>query len=353
MISSTLFVLAACGSADDGSNFDEPATQTNGVSNGNGAGNDLGVGSVEYTDDLKACATQTADAEAGPVYLVFMFDKSGSMIQGGSPKWAISKAATRAFFESPESKGVNASLTFFPQGQLCNEELYAKPAIAMAELPSTAFGKALDAQIVDPLGDTPTYQAMQGAIAYAQAVANDHSKDGRVAIVFVTDGLPDAPACTHTSLSEVKELASSVAAAIPTYVIGVGDALSNLNEIAVGGGTKQALLVSTANVDQIQSDFTAAIKQIRASASACEYKIPPPPADGSFDRARVNVRYTPGGKSTPSLIQYNASCKDGSGWHYDSPENPTRIELCESSCESVKATPGKVEILYGCATRIK
>src|SRR5262245_11136285 len=68
-------------------------------------------------DDLARCATRTATAEPKAVYLVFMFDKSGSMSAYDSPKWSSAKAASKTFFESPESKGVSASLAFFPDNE--------------------------------------------------------------------------------------------------------------------------------------------------------------------------------------------------------------------------------------------
>ncbi|CAN5744141.1 hypothetical protein BH11MYX4_BH11MYX4_21470 [soil metagenome] len=351
--SSFLVGLVACGGADPSiSDFNKGQSSGNGgFDDGRNTGGDNGLGDTGKTTDpdLKACATQTAAAEAKPVYLVFMFDKSGSMVQNGSPKWSSSKAATKAFFESNDSKGISASLSFFPdkENYSCNTSAYGTPKVAMAALPSTQFAGQLDAQ--SPAGGTPTYQAMQGAIGYAQGIAAGQGKDGSVAIVLVTDGLPQAD-CNNTSVNEVANLAASVSATIPTYVIGVGDALSNLNDIAVGGATKAALVVSQSNPAQVQADFTKAINQIKASALTCDYKIPAAPAGSTFDRAKVNVQHTPAGAAAATL-QYNQSCAGGTGWKYDDANNPTRILLCDGSCSGVKATSGKVDILFGCATQ--
>jgi hypothetical protein len=348
-VSSLVASLVACGGADpsisdfnkgqsSGSSggFDPNATDNSGLDN-----------KGKPKDDLTTCATQTAAAVAKPVYLVFMFDKSGSMIENGSPKWSSSKAATRAFFESADSKGISASLAFFPDNnQTCNSSAYNTPQVAMNALPSTAFAAQMDAQ--SPNGNTPTYQAMEGAIGYAQSIAVGQGKDGTVAIVLVTDGLPKG--CNNSSVSDVRSLAASVASTIPTYVIGVGDALSNLNDIAQGGGTKSALVVSQSNPAQVQADFTKAINTIKASALTCDYKIPPPPAGATFDRAKVNVQHTATGAAAATL-QYNQACTGGTGWKYDDANTPTRILLCDGSCDSVKATSGKVDILFGCATQ--
>jgi hypothetical protein len=297
--------------------------------------------------DLAACATQSATAEARPVYLVFMFDKSGSMVKNGSPKWASAKAASKAFFESQDSKGISAALNYFPDDvQSCNGGDYSTPEVPLTALPSTAFGQNLDNQ--NPNGGTPTKAALQGAIDYAQQVATGEGKDGKVAVVLVTDGVPEG--CNDNSIGSVKALASGVAATIPTYVIGVGDQLTNLDEIAVGGGTKSALIVSVNNPAQIQADFTKAINQIKASALTCDYNIPAAPAGETFDRSKVNVQHTPAG-GTAGTLSYNQACTGGTGWKYDDATNPTRILLCDGSCDGVKAKDGKVDILFGCATQ--
>jgi len=353
---SSLFVtLVACGGADPTlSDFNKGtgkgATAGDGTDNSAGA-NGLGTGSGASKPaaggDLAACATQSAVAEARPVYLVFMFDKSGSMKD--QSKWPSAKAASRAFFESPDSKGISASLSFFPdqQNYSCDVSAYSSPSVTMASLPSTTFGQQLDTK--SPAGGTPTYQAMQGAISYAQQIATGQGADGKVAIVLVTDGLPDAQ-CDNTSIPDVQSLAAGVAATIPTYVIGVGDALTNLDQIASGGGTKSALIVSTTNPSQIQADFTKAINQIKASALTCDYKIPAAPTGETFDRSKVNVQHTPTGGAADTLT-YNQACTGGTGWKYDDANNPTRILLCDGSCDGVKAKDGKVDILFGCATQ--
>jgi hypothetical protein len=355
-IGSTLLVaLVACGGADPSlSDFNKgtgrSGTDNTGSETGSGTlgGGKTGAAPGAGTE-LAACATQSATAEARPVYLVFMFDRSGSMTSNGSPKWGSAKAASKAFFESADSAGISASLTFFPDqtDYSCNVPDYATPRVSMAALPNASFGQQLDDEI--PGGGTPTYQALQGAIGYAQGVASGQGKDGKVAIVLVTDGLPDS-GCGNTAISSVKTLVQGVAATLPTYVIGVGNALTNLNEIAAGGGTTSALIVPVDNPTQIQSDFTKAINQIKASALTCDYKIPAAPSGETFDRSKVNVQHTPTGGAAGTLT-YNQACTGGAGWQYDDANNPTRILLCNGTCDGVKSKAGKVDILFGCATQ--
>lgn len=306
-----------------------------------------GAGAVP--DNFKECATKTATAEAKPVYLVFMFDKSGSMVANGSPKWSSAKAASKAFFESQDSKGVSASLSFFPNAQnySCDTNAYAIPSVFMTSLPSSTFGERLDNQ--QPTGATPTHAALSGAIQYAQGIAANEGKTGTVAIVLVTDGLPDSE-CNGNSISAVKQLAGSVSTSLKTYVIGVGNQLTSLKEIAAGGGTKDAFIVNANNPQQIQQDFLKAINTIKASALACDYEIPAPPTGEQLDRDMVNVIYKADGN--PTTLPYNQACGDGAtGWKYDDANSPKRILLCDASCDAVKAKPGQMDVLFGCATK--
>ncbi|MBS2020532.1 MAG: VWA domain-containing protein [Deltaproteobacteria bacterium] len=345
----TALSAVACGGSGDGlSDFDkEDQRAANPTGNGNGGGT-IGGNTTPGSNpnpELEKCATQSAEAQPRPVYLVFQYDKSGSM--GDDGKWNACKAATKAFFTAPDSAGIKASLTFFPTGgDICSTNQYKTPAVAVTALPSPAFGAALDSQ--SPNGGTPTKSALSGAIDYAKQVQAGEGKDGTVAIVLVTDGVPAN--CSDNSIGNVKALAASVAATIPTYVIGVGGALGSLNDIAVGGGTKSAFIVNTGDPSKTQTELLKAINAIKQNAISCDYKIPPAPAGETFDRSKVNVQVAPTGAAA-ATVGYNQACTGGTGWRYDDEKNPTRILLCDASCEQVKAKPGKVDIVFGCATQ--
>lgn len=347
-------VLFACESTSS-----KPATSTfgNDAEGDAGAAGAVGVLGTPEPDtnaaaaDFQTCATAEATVESRPIYLVFMFDKSGSMVADNSPKWNSAKAASKAFFTAPESAGVNASLTFFPDqlDYTCGPDVYAKPTVAMKALPSNDFGASLDAQF--PNGGTPTHDALDGAIHYAQTVAANEGKDGKVAVVLVTDGLPESD-CVGNSVPAVAALASSVAQTVPTYVIGVGDELTSLTEIAAGGGTKSAFIVNTNAPEQIQTDFLAAINAIKLSAFSCDYAVPTPPSGQQLNKDQVDVVHLPADRTVATdqdKLTYNPTCKGGAGWHYDDAEAPKRIELCNASCDDAKSRPGKLQVRFGCA----
>lgn len=338
----------ACGGTGDGVSDFDAADRAAANPNGNTGGGTIGgngKGGGGSNPDLEKCATKSAEAKARPVYLVFQYDKSGSMDDDG--KWSACKSATKAFFSAPDSAGIKASLTFFPTGdEICSTAQYRVPAVPVTALPSSAFGAALDRH--SPGGGTPTRSALSGAIDYAKQVQAGEGKDGSVAIVLVTDGVPAN--CDDNSIAGVSTLAASVAPTIPTYVIGVGGALGSLDQIAVGGGTKSALIVNTNDPTKTQSELLAAFNAIKEGVLSCDYDIPPPPAGEAFDRTKVNVQFSSAG-SGATTIGYNQACTDGTGWRYDDETNPTRILFCDASCTQVKTKAGKVDIVFGCATQ--
>ena len=278
-----------------------------------------------------------------------MVDKSGSM--GGTAlavKWTPAVAALKAFFADASSANIHASLSFFKQQNECSVAAYATPSVAMSALPdATAFAAALDAN--SPSGGTPTLPAELGAVQYAQTVAATLKPGEKVAVVLVTDGDPND--CNSTS-TNVAAAAAAVASTIKTYVIGVGNEVAKLDEIATGGGTAPHIQVNTTSAVTTSSDLRAAIGKIKAAQLSCDYTLPPPPAGKSIDVNAVNVNYTTGGKAT--TLGYSADCSNAGGWHYDSTTTPTKIIMCPTICTTLQndTSGGKVDIVFGCSTAV-
>ena len=336
--------VAACGGFD-GSLFGGDNGNSNGNNGGGSAGNP-DPGGVNFGDQdggvNAQCATSTDKAELVPVYLVFMIDRSGSMSQNS--KWPTIVSGLETFFADPKSAGMSASIAFFKSTDECNPASYANPAVAMTALPSSVFKATIDTYA--PNGGTPTLPALRGAIQYAQQQQQMHT-GSKVAVVLATDGIPND--CNST-VQNVTAAAAGVASTLPTYVIGVGDQLQSLDTIAAGGGTTKAFVVGIQNPQQTASDFENALSVIRGATLSCEFKMPTPPAGRTLDINSVNVVFTPQGGSGQTLT-YNQSCMGGAGWHYDDPHNPSKIVLCQSSCNTVQAAKGgQIDVVTGCAT---
>jgi hypothetical protein len=346
------FTLAACGSSE-GAVFDGGgADARSGHDGGSDAPNLLGEGGGGGGGNDAACATDHAKATPSPAFLVIIMDHSDSM--GQDEKWKACSAALDSFFSSKTSIALSASLTWLPfigtakgDKASCVASDYETPAIPMTALPSSTFVTAITDEPLQ-LG-TPTLAALTGSVTYAASVQKANP-GGKVLIVLATDGLPAG--CTGNTLDAVATEAASALSMynIPTYVIGVGTAVKNLNQIAASGGTKSAFLlpISPDGGAGTTAAFEDAIKTIQGTLG-CEYPIPSPSGGAKIDYSEVNVELTSGGKETE--LMYSADCSNTDGWHYDNPSAPTSIILCSGACtEAEDAASGSMDIVFGCKT---
>jgi hypothetical protein len=110
----------------------------------------------------------------------------------------------------------------------------------------------------------------------------------------------------------------------------------------------------TENFDAVFNAIAEGI--VEGAMLSCEWEIPPPPDDETFDSELVNVEFIPGG-GTPMVVQKAASladCGDAPGWYFDDEANPTRILACPASCAEFQADmSGEIHIVFGCKTVTK
>ena len=320
-----------------------------------GLSEDGGVEDMSFEPSLDAaCAIGGAKASLKRLNLVVVYDRSGSMgdgMPGNDPnaKWLPVGAGMTAFFEDPESVGVNAALEYFPYKQnpleQCNMSGYAFPDVPLTALPSTVFGT--DIAATTPAGQTPTLPAIQGAIYAAQQIAKG-DPNAKSAIILVTDGEPDI--CS-SSVHNVATAVGMVKDTIPTFVIGVGLSQDALQEISTAAGTGMPVVVNVGNPATTRADIVAALNKIRGQQISCEFALPPPPAGMALDVDKVNVLYTPS-SSAQTALTYVKDCTGGAGWRYDDVSNPTKVILCATTCGIIQKDKGAgIDILFGCQTR--
>lgn len=235
---------------------------------------------------------------------------------------------------------------------------YATPLVPLTPFANaTVLNSAIDA--TQPAGGTPTLPAIQGAIAYAQQVAQAHPLDKAV-VVLATDGDPGfgingqfTPGCTDNDIPHVAAVAQAALGGTPpisTYVIGVGPDLQNLDAIAMAGGTKKAIIVPVSNPTQTQDAFRAALDTIRTASVPCVLSIPQPPNGQKINPSAVNVVLVAGG-GQQQVLMYSPGCSDAGGWHYDDPNNPTQVQLCTTACAKAQGdASGQVTLAFGCLT---
>ena len=376
LASVSLLALAAC-SANGTSNA-RPGGG-GGTNGGGGTGGllfgDGGTDNDAEFDEAGACAGETRKAELVPLDMYLMVDQSGSMSSppsggGGSSKWDAMISALTQFVSAPEAAGLGVGLQYFAiedpntfGGDSCDYTKYAKPEIEIDTLPNAA-GKLTaslnNSTLHSPSTGTPTYAALKGAVTHAKQWAIAHPTHTTI-VVLATDGEPSSVCSDVPNEDDTvvigQQIAGPAAAGNPsvkTFVIGVlgsGQSLTNLNDIATPGGGGKAIMVGAGNATQ---EFLDAMNQIRGAALSCQYKVPTP-AVGVVDTNKVNVKYTPGdGSPTETFKQVTdqGACNGGPGWYYDDPQNPQSLVMCPATCDELLNGPqgSQVDIQLGCST---
>lgn len=258
----------------------------------------------------------------------------------------------------------------------CTAKDYQTPAVGIAPLPANAPAIAASLGAHEPLGNTPTQAALQGAIAGAEAFASSHPND-TVVVVLATDGQPDeiadgtgvctAAASVQSADSEVAEAAAAGLASTPsikTFGIGVftpSDIASGtavLTDVATSGGTSTPFIIGTASSTNVEQDFSNALSAIRGASLPCNYTVPVP-VTGSPNFFEINVQFT-AGNAGPSVVPYveSAARCDATvgGWYYNADPaeggTPTTIDMCPASCNELKGSGAdRVDIALGCKTQ--
>jgi len=344
--------LGACSASGDPDEFG------NGGSGGSGGGADGGLIDTGYTGDGEidpdsSCAATTLQAERIPLDMYFMVDTSGSM---EGPKLDLLKSGLVAFLGKADSAGLGTAGQQFPIGGLnetCDSNVYGTPAVPWAILPNTSLAGWIDGLTAE--GYTPSVPALQGAVDACKA--RMASEPGRkCAVLFVSDGEPEGN-CPPASLSADAPLgviaADAFANGIPVFAVSfygissVGQKV--LITIAQKGGTQVPFAIKAGSVDE---DFVDALATARGTALGCEYQMPTT-EEGEVNPNLVKVAYTPGGASESLTVPRKTTagdCDTGGGWSYDDNDNPTKLVMCPSTCDTMRAdAQGKVEILLGCS----
>ncbi len=319
-------------------------------------------GPSDGLDPDAACGLVTERAQALPLALYLMVDKSNSM---EGYKWGAVEAGITAFVQDSGSAGIQMGVSFYPLAgpASCDQTLYREPTVPFGALPGHASQiiAAVNAQDPDGFG-TPTYPALGGAILKGiQNAQNDPLTTQ--AVLLITDGNPQwpiqpPPLCGGVNPDATESIAGLARAgydfnpSVTTFVVGLeGVQTQFANAVAAAGGSGQAILISNTNAAQ---ELTQALKKIRGQALPCEYTLPEDVAQGTIAYDRVNVLLTEGAGG-PETLPQSDDCGDGGSWRYDDPSAPTQILLCPAACERVKESyEAQLDILLGCKTeRVK
>jgi hypothetical protein len=311
-----------------------------------------------------SCVRGQYTAKARALDMFVLLDQSGSM-QEDEDRWTPVTTALKTFVGLPELARTGVALQYFPLGPSdeikCRADTYATPAVPMAELPANTepFRKSIDAHYfskaeccdTEEHSGTPTKPAVEGAVTYLQGWLKAHADHVGV-LLLATDGEPSS-VCDDNKVPDVAKVLAAAASASPqikTYVIGIGNN-DKLDALALAGATGEHALIVDGSGAMTEQQLLAALAKIRNEALPCDYPIANIP-----DANSVNVEWTvgPGGASTRLINVVDADgCAKASatGWYYDQPTAPTRINLCPDTCATLgKQVDVSVRIVEGCDT---
>lgn len=349
------------------------------TSTSNATGGKTGVintGTGMPDDPDAACGSGDQPAELTPVYMVFMYDKSGSMgddpngqWQNDATRWTPMKLGMTDFFTNSGTIGIQASLEFFPapgdKTTTCHAD-YKTPTVPMTPLETPqALISALNT--TKPGGGTPTLPAVMGGLAYAKQLMTN-KPGSKAVLVLVTDGEPaiynsatgqvetdcaptTSPDLTNT-IGTIVDVVSAAyrntTASVLTYVIGIGEAQGDMAAIATAGGTEYIAIDVTQGADATRKTLTEKLKKIRTTQFVCSMPIPES-SDFRKDMVNVSFKHTNG---TIDRLGKSAGCT-AAGWYFDNETTPTKIELCPAACTAIQSDlTGKLQVLLGCPTVI-
>lgn len=322
--------------------------------------------------NLDGCVGSNYEGEGLPLAIYIMFDQSASMncvieatqpwqndeCDGTNPRITPVREAVNLFLNDPASAGISVGISYFGfmpiSNTSCNPDDYSRAAVDIGMLPDNADALTGSLQSVVPTGETPTGAAIRGACNYMNGW-HDQNPAYKNVILLVTDGVPEAPSSNgcDPSIQDAVQATTDCLEGDPrteTYVLGVGQALDNLNQIAQAGGTNQAYLVEGGNVAQ---SVLEALNAIRADAAIpCTLPVPQP-QNGMIDYSSVNIGICdPAANSLPTFYvgDVGGCTNDPGGWYYTDGGNTQNIQLCDSTCGIVSSAGSTLYFTLGCGT---
>jgi len=359
-----------------------------GAGGGQGAGQDGAAGAgtgvgipVGGASGGAPCGGSDYRAQGAGLEILVLFDKSGSMVSPactnrdsgcscnkGSGIWAEAVSQMQAFMDSTAGEqDVSLALKLFSPlapdsaedeiagsfGDTCSPAFYSQPDVPMGPAMTTApvISSTLDQAC--PNGDTATKAVIEGAIQYFDQRTATAGYNAKPIILLVTDGEPDDGDCPEAygnTLRGASDMAATAAAAgYPVYVVAMGDELQELDQIASGGGTDAAVIVSGGAL----LDAVNGVRDDELAQLPCQYAVPTPNDGAVFEKSLVSLRFTPSGGQlleVPKVGGAGGCDATVGGWHYDDEATPNTLIACPTTCDALRGDGGgEVKVVLGCA----
>jgi hypothetical protein len=315
------------------------------LSNGGAAGTSAGAngGSTSSTSPGDTtCGTTTRDTTQAPADILIVLDRSESMTNSltDDKTCTSSTCTTRLAAVVPavqavvtNNPGIHWGLELFssPGGNSCS--VSSTPQVPISADSSAAINAQLAALTTQT--STPTRLAITAATAYLNMVADGNNK----AILLASDGLPNCASGAGSSSSGTDDLSGTKVAVkaakdagFPVYVIGIGPttSVSNLNQLAVEGGTGSYYPATST------TELNAALTKIAKAVTTCTFKSDTVPQDSNLVYVYVDKNL--------------ADKSDSNGWKFDPTDSTnSTIVLTGSTCtDLMDGKTSQVQIVFGC-----
>ena len=320
------------------------------------------------------CGNSTVErAEPAPIDVVLLVSRSNTTAERPVEQGVAGLVA------DPGMAGVRMGLGFIPfereEGEItdyCDVKRYSTLAVPLGELEAadfdpqeTAILERVKSAIFSAGQTAAPLTAVRGALGYLMGVLRAHPEERAVLAVispdeygfggFLCERAEGAVSTQDEAWDELERIVGlGYEMGVRTFFLGVSSASGEnwrlrpvLERLAAAGGG-EFLRAG----DEDSDSLADRLREIAVQDFACEYSIPEPES-GAFDPGLVNVRYRKSNGEPQNLYYYPEgaeSCRNAlAGWHYDDPEAPTRIVLCETTCASARqAEDPAVQIILGC-----
>ncbi|MBW2454930.1 MAG: hypothetical protein JRI68_10480 [Deltaproteobacteria bacterium] len=335
-----------------------------------------------------ACVDETAQAQPVPLDIYFMLDASTSMSSPAgygaagdcnatppfntpsvNSRWCRAVNAMGGYVSDPAAAGNQAALQFFATygNDNCNGSGYNTPSVGLGLLPGNYSGHAQtfvagNGGLNDayPHSNTPTEGALNGL---AQFTAANQTQNRIIIGILVTDGVPTGCTTSDNTLSGITQSHFSNTG-IHTFIVGMDGA--NFNRLETWASYTGALSHPDGPNDSCGDGngpchhynvgngnpavFVDALLAIQNAVLGCTFLIPQP-SQGVLDPNLVIVEYYANGQPPAIVIPRvnNVGQCNGDGWYYDNNSQPTVIELCPQTCQTVQNDPNaQIQIRIAC-----
>jgi hypothetical protein len=189
----------------------------------------------------------------------------------------------------------------------------------------------------------PLPAALEGATQWAEDHITRHP-DELAHVILVASG--ELNACAETSVASAARAYDE--RGIRTHVVGFEDRNGPLlDEIAIAGGTEQALVLG--NEPEENAAALIGLARLTPGDISCDYPLPAPADNLDFTNVRVTLTTVEGVSARVEQVSGPSACS-GHSWHFDSPSNPTALVLCPDSCAGLSShLYDTLEVSIGCA----